>query len=39
MLNSLDKLTPDTKYLVINAHINRSLDHSVLTQFVSTNYW
>lgn len=31
MLNFLDKLTPDTKYLVINAHINRSLDHSVLT--------
>ncbi|GAA2972378.1 replication initiation and membrane attachment family protein [Lentilactobacillus parakefiri] len=31
MAESFDKLTPDTKYLTINAHINRSLDHSVLT--------
>lgn len=31
MAESFDKLTPDTKYLTTNAHINRSLDHSVLT--------
>lgn len=31
MTESFDKITPDTKYLVTNSHINRSLDHSVLT--------
>ncbi|MCT3555082.1 DNA replication protein DnaD [Lentilactobacillus buchneri] len=31
MAESFDKLTPDTKYLTTNAHINWSLDHSVLT--------
>lgn len=31
MENPFDKLTPDTKYLITNSHINRSIDHSVLT--------
>lgn len=31
METPFDKLTPDTKYLLTNAHINRGLDHSVLT--------
>ncbi|MEE8823961.1 replication initiation and membrane attachment protein [Lentilactobacillus sunkii] len=31
MENPFDKLTPDTKYLITNTHINRGLDHSVLT--------
>lgn len=31
MVKLFDKITPDTKYLITNSHINRSLDHSVLT--------
>ncbi|WP_225352826.1 hypothetical protein [Lentilactobacillus parafarraginis] len=31
MLNSENKLTPDSKYILLNSSANRSLDHSVLT--------
>ncbi|MSE21303.1 DNA replication protein DnaD, partial [Lactobacillus parabuchneri] len=31
MAESFEKLTPDSKFVLINAHVNRDLDHSVLT--------
>ena len=31
MAESFEKLTPDSKFVLINAHVNRDLDHTVLT--------